>query len=205
MATLAFAATKVSLRRPEKKPKEWPESLALNVVRVWEIDPPPGESPVAWTLLTSDPIDDVDALLRVVDRYRARWVIEEYFKALKTGCAYEKRQLESFDALVNVLAIYAPIACQLLRLRSEARRAPDAPATDVLTPTQLQVLRRRYRKPLPEEPTARDVLLAIAAIGGHLKRNGEPGWQTLGAGYEKLLALVEGWELAMSAEGSDQS
>jgi hypothetical protein len=75
----------------------------------------------------------------------------------------------------------------------------------VLTPTQLQVLRRRYRKPLPAEPTARDVLLAVAAIGGHLKRNGEPGWQTLGAGYEKLLTLVEGWELAASSDGCDQS
>ena len=52
------------------------------------------------------------------------------------------------------------------------------------------------RKPLPENATARDAFLAIAGLGGHLRRNGEPGWQTLGRGYEQLLTLVQGWSAA---------
>jgi hypothetical protein len=39
-------------------------------------------------------------------------------------------------------------------------------------------------------------MLAIAKLGGHLKRNGDPGWITLGRGYERLLILEEGWKLA---------
>ena len=40
-------------------------------------------------------------------------VVEEFFKALKTGCAYETRQLRTYDALVVALMIFLPIAwCQ---------------------------------------------------------------------------------------------
>ena len=40
--------------------------------------------PVDWLLLTSEPIDTDEQILEVVDIYRARWLIEEYFSALKT-------------------------------------------------------------------------------------------------------------------------
>jgi hypothetical protein len=42
--------------------------------------------------MTTEPIDTPEQILAVVDGYRHRWKIEELFKALKTGCAYEKRQ-----------------------------------------------------------------------------------------------------------------
>ena len=71
----------------------------MNVVRVWETDPPRGQPAVQWVLLTSEKIGSAAALQRVVDIYRKRWLIEEYFKALKTGCSLEKRQVGSFDAL----------------------------------------------------------------------------------------------------------
>jgi len=203
-ATLSFGVASISLRRPKMQLRTLPETIQLRVVRVWEPSPPEGETPVEWTLVTTEPVETTEELLRVVDHYRARWTIEEYFKALKTGCSYGKRQLESLDALLNVLALYVPIAWQLLRFRSQARRTPDAPATTVLTKTQLAVLRKFRRKPLPEEPTAREVMLAVAALGGHLKHNGEPGWQSLGAGYEKLMTLADGWEAALASQRYDQ-
>jgi hypothetical protein len=176
----------------------------MNVVRVWEPAPPPGEQPVEWVLLTSDPIGTAEQILRIVDRYRARWTIEEYFKALKTGCAYEARQLEDHQSLANALAVFAPIACTLLDLRSEARRFPEAPADLVLTKSQIEVLRTLGRMPLPEEPTQRDALLAVAALGGHIKWNGEPGWLTLSRGYTDLLMLTAGWEAAKLQQARDQ-
>jgi hypothetical protein len=45
-------------------------------------------------------------------------------------------------------------------------------------------------------------------LAGHLKRNGDPGWVTLGRGYERLLILEEGWTLARprdSGQRCDQS
>jgi hypothetical protein len=196
LAKLAIGAARVTLQRPRPQPRTLPATLTLHVVRVWEPEPPAGESPVEWVLLTNEPIETAEQLLRIVDWYRARWVIEEFFKALKTGCAYEKRQIEDLHGLCNVLALFAPIAWQLLLLRSEARRTPTQPANTVLTSTQLEVLRAFARTPLPKKPTLHEALLAIAALGGHLRHNGEPGWQTLGRGYEKLTLLVHGWKAA---------
>jgi hypothetical protein len=45
-------------------------------VRVFEIDPPQGQIPIEWFLLTTEPIETEEQLLRVVDIYRCRWVIE---------------------------------------------------------------------------------------------------------------------------------
>ena len=193
IAKLAMGSTAVVCRRPATQPKALPATLGLNVVRVWEIDAPLGETPVEWLLVTTEPVDTAEQILRVVDWYRARWVIEEFFKALKTGCAYGKRQLETLDGLLNVLATSIPIAWQMLRLRTQTRLSPKAPATSVLSKPMLQVLLAFTRIPLPPSPTAREALLAIAALGGHLKHNGEPGWLTLARGYEKLTSFTAGW------------
>lgn len=193
MAKLSFGATTVTLRRPSTQPSTLPSTLSLRVVRVWEIDPPPGEPPVEWTLITTEPIGTDAQILQIVDWYRARWVIEEFFKAIKTGCAYDTRQLETLEGLLNVLATFLPVAWSLLRMRTQARTAPSAKATTVMPSPMIEVLHIFTRIKLPEQPTAREVLLAVAALGGHLKHNGEPGWLTLGRGYEKLRTLTEGW------------
>jgi hypothetical protein len=135
-----------------------------------------------------------------VDCYRARWVIEEYFKAIKTGCQYESRQLETAESLLNALAIFAPVAWRLLLLRHLARCDGNATATDALTAKQVQVLKAVAKKPLPAKPTARDAMLAIAALGGHLKNNGDPGWLVLGRGLHDLLLLELGWRAREEAE-----
>jgi hypothetical protein len=192
MAKLAFGATAVVLRRPSTQPKTLPKTLSVHVVRVWELDVPEGEAPVEWVLLTTEPVSSAEQILRIVDWYRARWVIEEFFKAIKTGCAYDSRQFETLDALVNVLATFLPIAWRLLLMRTQARVAPKAPATTVLPKAMLAVLRVFSRIKLPAQPTARDALLAVAALGGHQKNNGDPGWITLARGYEKLRTLTEG-------------
>jgi len=194
-ATLRFAARRVVLRRPQYFGNELPETIELNIVRVYEVDVPSGQEPVEWLLATSEPVDSAEQVARIVDIYRTRWVIEEFFKALKTGCAYEERQLESRHALLNALALFLPVACQLLWLRSRAHHAPDAPATDVLTPRQIVILRSLHHKPLPAAPTAKEALAAIASIGGHWKSNGEPGWQILRRGFQKMLEREHGWVL----------
>jgi hypothetical protein len=55
------------------------------VVRVREIDPPAGEEPLEWTLLTDQSIDTLEDCERVVRIYRCRWMIEELHKGMKTA------------------------------------------------------------------------------------------------------------------------
>lgn len=206
-ALLNVSATTVTLKRPSKPRKHGekpPESLSLNVVRVWEPTPPDGAAPVEWLLYTTEPITTPEQQLAIVDHYRARWTIEEFNKAIKTGCEFESRQLQDYESLVNLLATFAPIAYQMLLVRSAARATPDADASSTLSSDHIDVLRARGRIKLPLKPTVRDVYLAIAALGGHLKRNGDPGWLTLSRGFEKLETLTEGWIAAKLQLRRDQ-
>jgi len=207
MAHLAVGARTVTIRSG-KQNRDFADrpTLTLNVVRVWEPNPAADQPPVEWLLITNLPASSPAQLEVVVDVYRARWTVEEFFKALKTGCAFEQRQLESRHALENALAILAPIACRMLLLRTLARRPDPVPATDVLTPTQIDVLRAiSARYELPRNPTVRDALLAVAGLGGFLRRNGTPGWQTIGLGFDHLLQAELVWKAAKRGQRSDQS
>lgn len=195
-ATLAIRAGQLQFKSPKYLLPEHPPELTVNVVMVSEMRPPKGEEPVDWMLLTTEPIDTEEEVLKIVDLYRARWRVEELFKALKTGCAIEKRQLESFDTLLTALAIFIPMAWHLLRLRAVAHDEPTAPPEAVLTPIQIEVLRRAAKDPLPKKLTAQAALTAVARLGGHLRSNGPPGWQVIGRGYQDLLMLVAGYRLA---------
>jgi hypothetical protein len=194
-AVLSVGATTVEFRRPRTAHSKR-KSIKVNIVYVWEASPPPGQEPVDWVLFTTEPIDTVANLHTVVDYYQARWIIEEYFKALKTGCAFEKRQLESYHTLSNALAVFAVVAWRLLLLRAVSRASPEAAPTSVLSATQLQLLQHRLKLRKPLE-TAQQALFAVARLGGHLKSNGDPGWQSLGRGFEKLLLLQSGWTAAV--------
>jgi hypothetical protein len=193
VAKLSFAARGIEIPRPKEAKKAAATTLKLNVIYVYERKPPPGEPAVEWFLLTDLPITTPEEIAFAVDCYRARWTTEEYFKALKTGCQYEKRQLESAHSLLNALAVLAPVAWRLLLLRHLARHAPNRPATDALTTKQMEVLQAVARRPVPNRPTVKEAMLAIAGLGGHLPSNGDPGWLVLGRGMHDLLLLELGW------------
>jgi hypothetical protein len=200
VAKLSFAATAIAIPRTGKAKAAALSVLQLNVIYVFERRPPPGEPAVEWFLLTNLPISTNEEIEFAVDCYRGRWVIEEYFKALKTGCQYEQRQLESAHSLLNALAVLAPVAWRLLLLRHLGRHAPDRPASDALTRLQLEVLDSVARRPLPKQPSIRDAMLAVAGLGGHLPSNGDPGWLVLGRGMHDLLLLELGWRAREQAK-----
>lgn len=207
LAQLAVAAKQVTLHMATSTVDlSLPESLAVNAVRVWEPNPPAGEEPVEWRLFTTEPIETQEQIESIIDGYRTRWVIEEYFKALKTGCGFERVQLESLRTLLNLLGIQAAVAWQLLLLRSTARERGARPATYVLSSRQIEVLRMiAVGKPLPPEPTVLDAMTAIAQLGGHIKSNGQPGWQVLGRGFRDLLRAEDLYSRMNSTSSCDQS
>jgi hypothetical protein len=205
IAKLRVSAKRIRAKRPSNTAARWPASLELNAVRVYEIDAPPTEEPVEWLLLTSEPIGSRKDVARIVDFYRARWVIEEYFKALKTGCAFERRQLESYGTLKNALAMLAPVAWKILLLRNLSRAPSSARLQDAATKTQIDVLRAFSSRPPLEPATVDSVLSAIAALGGHLTSNGPPGWQVLWRGYQELITLERAWIAARARAKCDQS
>jgi hypothetical protein len=202
LASLGVRAGSYQVKRGRDLLLHLPDEMQLNFVEVVERNTPDGLQPVLWRLVTSEPISTPAEVAAVIDLYRMRWTIEEYFKALKTGCNFEKLQLESGRALVMALAIYSAVAWRLLLVRWMERERPHEPAESIVTPIQLVLLANHMRKinrPWPGPPTCQQVLLAIAALGGHLKNNGPPGWLVLSRGFHDLLLMEVGWNDAQTA------
>lgn len=205
LVELSVRASTITLTRPVCAPEAELDSITLGAVHVFEASPPPGEEPIEWMLFTTEPVGTLAEIEAVVDHYRARWVIEEYFKSLKTGCSFEKRQLCSYEGLLRTLALLVPLAWTLLQLRTLGRETAPRPATEVFGTEQLQLLRAilaSRRRKLPDTPTVRDAMLGIAALGGHIKNNGDPGWQVLGRGLRRFSELEEGWNLRSRCDQS---
>lgn len=195
IATLQIAAAAIQFPKT-KYSHSSQKTLTLNFVHVYEVDAPSETERVDWKLMTTEPIENTEQLFNIIDDYRARWTIEEYFKALKTGCSYEKRQLESQETLLNALAIFSTVAWQMLLLRTLNRHDPLSSAEFALTKTQIQVLKAVSNKNLANSLTIKEALLSVAALGWHIPNNGDPGWLVLARGMETLLTMEIAWTAA---------
>lgn len=79
-ALLSISTVSVNLKRPPSAvASAYPKDLSLNIVHIYEENPPQSQAPVDWKLLTTEPIDTEEQILKIVDVYRARWTIEEFF------------------------------------------------------------------------------------------------------------------------------
>lgn len=166
--------------------------LRLSVVRAWEADPPAGVTPLEWILVTSLVVAAAADALQIIAYYEKRWLIEEYHKCLKTGCALETRQLESAAGLEALLGFLAIIAVRLLHLKEASRTQPDALARHFVAPELMTTLQSYLKLPPTDDLTLREFWRAVARLGGFLgrKHDGDPGWQTLWRGWLKLQDLA---------------
>jgi len=174
--------------------------LRLWAIRIWEADPPPDvEEPVEWMLITSLSIETLAEAAEAIGLYGFRWLIEEYHKCLKSGCAIEKKQLEEADRLEALLGIAAVVAVRLLAIKQQVKSRPQTPAVEHVEPMAVKVLCSwRKLKVKPQKLTLYEFWREVAKLGGFLGRcsDGEPGWQTLWLGWRELDLLTQGAKLA---------
>jgi hypothetical protein len=104
---------------PTNSAPDGADPISVNVVRVKEVGE--CEDPVQWVLLTTASVERLDEALSVIEQYRLRWRIEDWHKALKTGCKIEERQLQTWDRMDVLLGVYSVIAWKVLELRDLAR------------------------------------------------------------------------------------
>src|SRR3990170_337784 len=74
-AEVEVRAATVTLRPPWRHDRTL-TNVTINVVLVTEVNPPKGDTPVEWILLTSLPIDTEEAVRTVIQYYCIRWMIE---------------------------------------------------------------------------------------------------------------------------------
>jgi hypothetical protein len=180
-------------QRAKKKP------IALWAVQVREGGTPKGEKPLHWKLLTTREVATWEQAMRLVQAYAARWRVERFHFALKSGCRVEHLQLETAERLERALALYSIVAWRLLYLTYQAREEPEAPCSQILGETEWKVLYRRTHpgKALPEKtPTLREAVLWIGRLGGFMGSNSKsPGVKTLWRGMRRLQDLLDGARL----------
>ena len=172
--------------------------LTMNVVLVQEVNAPSGATPIRWVLLTSLPVDSFEEAWQVIEDYERRWLIEEYHKALKTGCSVEQHALRTADRLEPLIGLISVIGTRLLQLKLIGRSQPDAKAATHVPAAWLKCLKLVQPKLKITDMSVYDFFRELAKLGGFLARkgDGEPGWQTVWHGYKKLLSLLEGLRLA---------
>jgi hypothetical protein len=179
------------------RPGGWQADLEpLQVVEVREVDPPADREPLHWILLTSLACGSLTEARRIVGRYSARWHIEEYHKALKSGTGVEDSQLEKAYRLETLIAVLALVAVRLLNTKLLARACPhQALAPEQVGVEALKILEARVGKP-QEGWTQGSFLTAVARLGGFIgrKSDGEPGWQTIWRGWQRLMWMSQGLE-----------
>ena len=154
-ATLHLRWGKITIGRRQYTEATIP-ALSVWAVHVFEPAPPHGDAPIEWMLFTSEAVQTVDDATAVVDHYRARWLIEEYFKALKT------------EAPIDQFRRAGPSARDLYSHGlATARPATPGPGRPAATGGSLP----RPRATAPPSQTLRPTSLPPAAPSHHARRH----------------------------------
>lgn len=192
-ARVQVRATTVALSGPWR-PGGWQAGWTVQAVEVREVDAPAGGPPLHWRRLTSLPCQNWAQAQRLIGRYAARWLVEEYHKALKTGAGVEHSQLAEAYRLESLVAVLAVVAVRLLQGRLLAVSRPDETVgAETIGPEALALLAAKQGQPAGGW-THRSLLVSLARLGGFPARRGDglPGWQTIWRGWQRLFWMSQG-------------
>jgi hypothetical protein len=198
-ATLELRFTELCMPLPRVLTPWLRQHLPMKPLRLWvvelrETQPPKDVSPLRWVLYTMEPVTTIPEAQTIIGWYERRPTIEDYHKALKTGCRVERRYYESSDRLERVTGLLSVVAVRLMQLKTAARETPDRPASEVAPAQWVTLVQVARKKTVNPNMTLREFIRAIAGLGGHLGRkcDGEPGWITIWRGFEKLMLIARG-------------
>lgn len=191
-------ATRVTLRPPWRADRELP-AVTVNAVLVREVSPPQDDEPVEWLLLTSLPINHADQVRQVIQYYCVRWMIEVFFRVLKSGCRVEERRFEHIDRLLTCLAVYLIVAWRTLFVCRLGRGCPDISCEAVFEPAEWKSVWNVIHRTAPPRvpPQLSQMVRLIAQLGGYVnrKRAEPPGPQTIWIGMQRMHDFALCWQL----------
>lgn len=198
IATQEIRAIEVQLKAPRRKDRSLP-AVQIWVVQAKEIDPPVGEEPIHWTLLTSLEAKDFDQACEVINLYLCRWEIEVFHRVLKTGCRVEELQLRTSPRIKLVILLYMIVAWRVLYLMHLGRQCPDLPCSVVFEDEEWQStwVIIKGGSPPQSPPSLNDMIRMVASFGGFLgrKRDGHPGPKSLWIGLSRVQDFALCWQL----------
>jgi hypothetical protein len=194
-------AARVQLRppyRPDKKLK----AVEVTAILAREDNPPAGEDPIDWLLLSNLPVESFEDAHEKIRWYLCRWQIEVFFRILKSGCKVEQLQLQSRERIEVALALYLIVAWRVLFLSRLGRTVPDLSCEAAFAPQEWKAVYivSKRKKPPATPPRLLEVLVLVAALGGFLARKGDgpPGPKAIWIGLQRTRDFV----IALEAVGA---
>ena len=193
-ARVDVRAVRVTLRPPRRGLP----SVEVNVVLVREASPPPGDIAVEWLLITTLPIDDQESVRRIVRYYATRFMIEVFFRVLKSGCRVEERRFEHIDRLLPCVAVYLIVAWRTLMVCRLGRSCPEMDCEAIFEPAEWKSVWAvtQGESPPRTPPTLGLMIRLVAQLGGYVNHPGRkdpPGPQTIWLGLQRTRDLAWGW------------
>jgi len=197
ITTVTIQAKRVKLKAPWRPEGGLPD-VEVNAILVRELNPPDGEEPIEWLLLTSLPIDKLKKVHRVIEYYACRWQVEVYFRILKSGCKIEDRQFESADHYLPCLALYMVIAWRVMYVMMLGRTCPEMSCGELFSEAEWKAVYTVVRREPPPEtpPTLQEMIAMIGRLGGNMGRrhDGPPGPKAMWIGMQRMMDLAAAWE-----------
>jgi hypothetical protein len=207
-ARLTAGFAQVEVVRPRNTIEEdLPETINLSLVEVREIDAPKGAEPILWRLLTTHAVQDAAMAWQIVDWYRMRWTIEQFFRTLKQqGLQLEDSQIETADRLLKLTAIAARAACIIMQLVQARDGRSQQDAEIAFTPAEIDTLQALaptlegktalQKNPHPTKSLAWAAWI-IAKLGGWdgYPKSSPPGPITFRHGLQYFQSIARGWAL----------
>jgi hypothetical protein len=208
IAELAIRFSPVELRKPRHgAARDLPKTTNLMLVDVREVSTPQDGKPLHWRLVTTHTVTDLAEARRIVDLYRMRWSIEEYFRLLKTaGFDIEDADIGDPQAMIKFVtaaAIAAIIVMQLVKARdgttdqqlSDAFEPDDQPILEALS-ARLEGATELQKNPHPKGSLA-FAAWVIARLGGWTSYYGKPGPKVMRRGLDDFRRIKYGTTLRL--------
>ena len=207
-AVLALRFSPVTLCKPHPSPApDLPDTIHLTIVDVREVSSGHDGKPIHWRLLTTHVVTSSKKARRIVDLYRRRWTIEEFFRTLKSaGFDIEEADIGEPDVMMKFVAAVAVATVtivQLVRARdgtteeklTEAFDPDDKPVLEALS-TQLEGATDKQKNP-HRKGTLAFVAWVIARLGGWTAYYGKPGPKVMRQGLEDFRRIKYGTTLRL--------
>jgi hypothetical protein len=207
IAELAIRFSPVTLCRPKIAARHLPKTIELTLVEVREVSPPADSDPVHWRLLTTHKVTHLGEARRIIDLYRMRWTIEEFFRTLKTGSInIEDADIgdpEAMMKLVVAAAIASVSIIQLVKARdgnteqllADVFEPEDQPVLEALS-LRLEGATERQKNPHPKGSLSFGTWV-IARLGGWTGYYGKPGPKVISRGLYDFQRIKYGTELRL--------
>jgi hypothetical protein len=208
VAELAIRFAPVELCKPRTgAARGLPDTVAVTLVDVREVSTPKDGEPIHWRLLTTHSVTSPNEARRIVDLYRMRWAIEEFFRTLKTaGFDIEGADIGDPQVMIKLVAAATVAGVTVMQLVKARDGTTDQQLADAFEPDDQAILEvlsaqlegdtERQKNPHPKGSLA-FAAWVIARLGGWTGYYGKPGPKVMRRGLDDFRRIKHGTTLRL--------